>query len=165
MPSSPWSAAVSGWFTRTPFCNSSRDSSKYVRTMFALNRVDAAKRTGRRLIIAGRPRKGCDEYWDSIREKIGEDVDRGRIVLKIEYVPDEATELYFKAADVLILPTNWPIRASAASRILEMWRMERSGISPTKIHERLSPVRLRPLLMQRARERRSQPLPEHRFCA
>src|SRR5262249_55245029 len=27
-----------------------------------------------------------------------------RIVEKIEYIPDEATELYFKAADVLILP-------------------------------------------------------------
>ena len=27
-----------------------------------------------------------------------------RVVERIEYVPDEATELYFKAADVLILP-------------------------------------------------------------
>jgi glycosyltransferase involved in cell wall biosynthesis len=59
-----------------------------------------------RLIIAGRPRKGCDAYWDSIREKIGDEVDRGRIVLKIEYVRAEATELYSKAADVLILPST-----------------------------------------------------------
>ena len=29
---------------------------------------------------------------------------RGRIIEKMRYVPDEATELYFKAADVLILP-------------------------------------------------------------
>jgi len=29
---------------------------------------------------------------------------RGRIIEKIEYIPDELTELYFKAADVLILP-------------------------------------------------------------
>ena len=27
-----------------------------------------------------------------------------RVIEKIEYVPDEATELYFKAADVLVLP-------------------------------------------------------------
>src|SRR5207245_4192441 len=27
-----------------------------------------------------------------------------RVITKIEYVPDEQTELYFKAADVLILP-------------------------------------------------------------
>jgi glycosyltransferase involved in cell wall biosynthesis len=27
-----------------------------------------------------------------------------RVIQKIEYVPDEATELFFKAADVLILP-------------------------------------------------------------
>ena len=27
-----------------------------------------------------------------------------RVIAKIEYVPDEETELYFKAADVLILP-------------------------------------------------------------
>src|SRR5207245_8703976 len=27
-----------------------------------------------------------------------------RVITKIEYVPDEETELYFKAADVLILP-------------------------------------------------------------
>jgi D-inositol-3-phosphate glycosyltransferase len=31
-------------------------------------------------------------------------VNRGRVVEKIQYVPDADTELYFKAADVLVLP-------------------------------------------------------------
>jgi glycosyltransferase involved in cell wall biosynthesis len=56
-----------------------------------------------RLIIAGRP-KNCEKYWAAIRESIREDVQRGRILLMEEYIPDDATELYFKAADVLALP-------------------------------------------------------------
>jgi len=56
-----------------------------------------------RLIIAGRP-KGCDEYWARLLATINACPVRDQIVLKIEYVPDAETEIYFKAADVLILP-------------------------------------------------------------
>ncbi|HWY32402.1 MAG TPA: glycosyltransferase family 4 protein [Candidatus Acidoferrum sp.] len=56
---------------------------------------------GYRLIIAGRP-KGCDSYWSRIQQMISGIGDR--IIQRIEYVPDEQTELYFKAADVLVLP-------------------------------------------------------------
>ncbi len=56
-----------------------------------------------RLVIAGRP-KGCDEYWAGLLAAINASPVRDRIILKIEYVPDEETEIYFKAADVLILP-------------------------------------------------------------
>jgi glycosyltransferase involved in cell wall biosynthesis len=56
-----------------------------------------------RLIIAGRP-KGDEQYWQQIKQEITRDAIRERIIQKIEYVPDEQTELYFKAADVLILP-------------------------------------------------------------
>jgi D-inositol-3-phosphate glycosyltransferase len=56
-----------------------------------------------RLIIAGRPDR-CEEYWRAIREEIREDVQRGRVLLKAEFVPDEETEIYFKAADAVILP-------------------------------------------------------------
>jgi len=56
-----------------------------------------------RLVIVGRP-KGSEEYWKQIQQAIAHGGIRDRIVEKIEYVPDEATELYFKAADVLILP-------------------------------------------------------------
>ena len=55
------------------------------------------------LIIAGRP-KDCEEYWAPIRETISEDVEKGRILLKTVYISDEDTEVYFKAADVLVLP-------------------------------------------------------------
>jgi D-inositol-3-phosphate glycosyltransferase len=56
-----------------------------------------------RLLIVGRP-KGRETYWKQIQEKIAATGIRDRIVEKIEYVPDETTELYFKAADVLVLP-------------------------------------------------------------
>lgn len=62
-----------------------------------------ARRDDYRLIIAGRP-KNCERYWTTIREKIAEDVKRGRIQLRAEFIPDEEIEIYFKAADVLILP-------------------------------------------------------------
>jgi glycosyltransferase involved in cell wall biosynthesis len=62
------------------------------------------RRGNYRLIIAGRPRKGVEKYWDAIQETIRRGVEPGRILQKIEYIPDEETELYFKAADVLVLP-------------------------------------------------------------
>jgi D-inositol-3-phosphate glycosyltransferase len=57
-----------------------------------------------RLIIAGRPEKDCDGYWAPISEAIREDVETGRVLLRAEFIPDDETEVYFKAADVLVLP-------------------------------------------------------------
>jgi D-inositol-3-phosphate glycosyltransferase len=56
-----------------------------------------------RLLIVGSP-KGCKDYWNQIRQTIADSGVEDRVIARIEYVPDEATELYFKAADVLILP-------------------------------------------------------------
>jgi D-inositol-3-phosphate glycosyltransferase len=56
-----------------------------------------------RLIIAGR-RKDCDLYWGTIEDAIRKDVESGRVLLRANFIPDEETELYFKAADVLVLP-------------------------------------------------------------
>ena len=56
-----------------------------------------------RLIIVGRP-KGSRGYWKQIQQAIACSGIRDRIIQRIEYIPDELTELYFKAADVLILP-------------------------------------------------------------
>ncbi len=56
-----------------------------------------------RLLIVGKP-KGSQSYWNQIRQTIVNSDIGDRIVEKIEYIPDEETELYFKAADVLILP-------------------------------------------------------------
>ncbi len=56
-----------------------------------------------RLIVAGRP-KNCDQHWRDILEAIARSGLEDRVIQKIGYVPDEETEIYFKAADVLVLP-------------------------------------------------------------
>jgi len=56
-----------------------------------------------RLLVVGKP-KGPSGYWKQIQETIANSCVRDRVIEVIEYVPDEATELYFKAADVIILP-------------------------------------------------------------
>src|SRR5437016_12053182 len=56
-----------------------------------------------RLVIVGNP-KGSKDYWNQIHKTILRRGVEDRVIMKIEYVPDGATELYFKAADVSILP-------------------------------------------------------------
>jgi len=56
-----------------------------------------------RLIIVGKP-KGSECYWKQIHRVIARSGIRDRVIERIEYIPDEETELYFKAADVLIVP-------------------------------------------------------------
>ena len=56
-----------------------------------------------RLVIAGRP-DNCERYWQRIREGIREYVQRGQVLLRADFIPDDETEVYFKAADVLVLP-------------------------------------------------------------
>jgi glycosyltransferase involved in cell wall biosynthesis len=56
-----------------------------------------------RLIVVGRP-KGSRDYWSGLLEKINRSSARGKMILKIEFVPDAQAEVYFKAADVLVLP-------------------------------------------------------------
>ena len=57
-----------------------------------------------RLIIAGEPIKGYEDYWDEIQAAIRRNGGRERVVLRIEYIADNESEVYFKAADLLILP-------------------------------------------------------------
>lgn len=61
------------------------------------------KSTQYRLIIAGRP-KGSETYWGNIQRTISSSGLGDRIIQRIEYIPDEQTEVYFKAADILVLP-------------------------------------------------------------
>jgi len=56
-----------------------------------------------RLLVVGKS-KGPESYWNQIRRATESSGIGDRIIAKIEYVPDQETELYFKAADVLILP-------------------------------------------------------------
>ena len=63
-----------------------------------------AKNPNYRLIIAGEPMKKNRKYWNEIQQTMnGSDI-RNRIVRKFEFIPDEHRELYFKAADALVLP-------------------------------------------------------------
>jgi glycosyltransferase involved in cell wall biosynthesis len=64
----------------------------------------AAKDEGYRLIIAGELAPGCEKYYRDIQQSISSDAVRVRIIQKNQYIPDDETELYFKAADVLVLP-------------------------------------------------------------
>lgn len=57
-----------------------------------------------RLIIAGEPMKGYGEYINRIHQLVSQTESHDRIISKLEFIPDEDTELYFKAADVLVLP-------------------------------------------------------------
>jgi glycosyltransferase involved in cell wall biosynthesis len=50
-----------------------------------------------RLIIAGRP-KNCEPYWTLIRETVRDDVQKGRVLLRAEFIPDEETEVYFQGS-------------------------------------------------------------------
>ena len=56
-----------------------------------------------RLIIAGKP-KWNEKYWTQIERLIEDHGVRDRVIRRIGHVPDEETEIYFKAADILVLP-------------------------------------------------------------
>lgn len=57
-----------------------------------------------RLVIAGERKKGYEDYWRSIQQTIERAPARDKILLKIEFIPDAEAEIYFKAADVAVLP-------------------------------------------------------------
>ena len=54
------------------------------------------------LLIAGRVKKGAEQYWRDLEKKMPHA--DGRVILEISHIPDASVELYFKAADVLVLP-------------------------------------------------------------
>jgi len=74
--------------------------------LIAAFRQTLARRDEYRLIIGGRP-KNCEKYWMALREAISDDVQRGRVLLKADFIPDDETEIYFKAADVIVLPYRY----------------------------------------------------------
>jgi glycosyltransferase involved in cell wall biosynthesis len=57
-----------------------------------------------RLIIAGKIKRGAEEYWSSVERSIAASGVRSCIVARIEHVPDAEVEIYFKAADLLVIP-------------------------------------------------------------
>jgi len=71
--------------------------------LIAAFRQVVARGDNYRLMIAGRQDR-CQEYWSAIQEGIREDVETGRLLLRADFIPDSEVEVYFKAADVLVLP-------------------------------------------------------------
>lgn len=57
-----------------------------------------------RLIIAGRIKKDCEAYWENIQKIIEEYDLKDYIINRIQYIPNKDIELYYKSADVMILP-------------------------------------------------------------
>ena len=74
---------------------------EYLIAAFSLLLVQDA---GYRLIIAGEQKKGSEDYAELIEKLIHNGVTAGTIIPKFEFIPDEDAELYFKAADLLVLP-------------------------------------------------------------
>lgn len=56
-----------------------------------------------RLIIAGSTGE-FEDYWKQILESLRPDIGAGRVLAKPEFISEGETEVYFKAADVLVLP-------------------------------------------------------------
>jgi glycosyltransferase involved in cell wall biosynthesis len=57
-----------------------------------------------KLVIAGKVKKGFEEYWKSIQTEIFRLGLQDRVIARIQHIPDDDVEIYFKAADVLALP-------------------------------------------------------------
>jgi len=68
----------------------------------AFERLDP--RRNYKLIIAGEPKKGSEQYLREIQGAIADGVSAGRIISTLRFIPDEEAEVYLKAADVLVLP-------------------------------------------------------------
>jgi D-inositol-3-phosphate glycosyltransferase len=64
----------------------------------------AAQNPDYRLIIAGRPDRGSEKYFHEMQVEIERIGIRDLVLQRIGHIPDEETELYFKGADVLVLP-------------------------------------------------------------
>ena len=57
-----------------------------------------------RLIVAGEPKKGSEDYLDEIQQSVDRNFKQGQVILRIQFIPDEEMETYLKGADVLVLP-------------------------------------------------------------
>jgi len=64
----------------------------------------AAENPRYRLIVAGELKPGCETYLREVQQAISGDASAERVTQRVEYIPDEETEVYFKAADVFALP-------------------------------------------------------------
>jgi D-inositol-3-phosphate glycosyltransferase len=64
----------------------------------------AKQGTGVRLMVAGQVKEGAGKYWEDIQKAIDAGGLRESVILRIAFIPDEDLELYYKSADVVIVP-------------------------------------------------------------
>lgn len=57
-----------------------------------------------RLVIAGKVKSGCEDYWRAIEQSLQAPGVAPRVIQHIGHVPDADVEVYFKAADALVIP-------------------------------------------------------------
>jgi glycosyltransferase involved in cell wall biosynthesis len=57
-----------------------------------------------RLLIAGRVKRGYANYWSAMQNKIADAGLQKSIIQHVRFIPDEEVEIYFKAADVAVIP-------------------------------------------------------------
>ena len=57
-----------------------------------------------RLVIAGRIKPGYASYWNVIRSQISLEGLENRIIQHVRFIPETEVEIYFKAADVVVIP-------------------------------------------------------------
>jgi D-inositol-3-phosphate glycosyltransferase len=60
-----------------------------------------------RLIIAGKPRGGCEKYVAEIQEAIKGYGIQEQVRVRVEFIPEDDVEVYFMAADVSVLPYKY----------------------------------------------------------
>lgn len=70
----------------------------------AFRTLSAKKKANYRLIVAGEPIKGCEDYLQEIQRSVASDFAQEHIIWRTQFIPDDEVELYLKAADVLVLP-------------------------------------------------------------
>lgn len=57
-----------------------------------------------KLVIAGKVKKGSEGYWALLKAQLDAPSVRDRVLERVAFIPDAEVEIYFKAADVLVVP-------------------------------------------------------------
>ncbi len=70
----------------------------------AFRQLAADEQGNYRLVVAGEPKKGSEQYLHEVQTAIDTTFAPGKVILRVQFIPDSEMELYLKGADVLVLP-------------------------------------------------------------